>query len=69
MNELINFFKNHTVQKHILFAIAGLIIFFQIIFLALRVYTRHGQALSVPDFYGLRLEEVSRLADETRLQY
>ncbi len=69
MKELINFFKNRTVQKHILLAIGGLFIFFQIIFLALRVYTRHGQALSVPDFNGLKLDEVSRLADQTRLRF
>jgi eukaryotic-like serine/threonine-protein kinase len=69
MKELINFFKNRTVQKHILIAIGGLFVFFEIIFLALRVYTRHGQALSVPDFSGLKLEEVSRLADQTSLRY
>lgn len=69
MKELINFFKNRTVQKHILLAIGGLLVFIELIFLALRVYTRHGQALSVPDFYGLKLSEVSKLADETRLRY
>ncbi|HEY4785843.1 MAG TPA: PASTA domain-containing protein [Bacteroidales bacterium] len=69
MKELINFFKNRTVQKHLLLAFAGLFVIFELVFLALRVYTRHGQALSVPDFNGLKLEEVSRLADETRLRF
>jgi len=69
MKELINFFKNRTVQKNILYAFGGLLTLFILIFLMLRVYTRHGQALSVPDFYGLKLDEVSRLADQTSLRY
>ena len=69
MKEIINFFKNHAVQRHILFAIGGLFLFIELIFLTLRVYTKHGQALSVPDFYGLNIEAVSRLADQTSLRY
>lgn len=69
MSELINFFKNRRVQRNILYAVGGLLIFIELIFLALRVYTRHGQALSVPDFSGLKLDEVSRLADQTSLRY
>ena len=69
MKELINFFKNRTVQKNILYAVGGLFVFLELIFLGLRVYTRHGQALSVPDFSGLNLDEVSRLADQTSLRY
>lgn len=69
MSELINFFKNRTVQKNILFAVGGLFIFIELIFLGLRVYTKHGQALSVPNFVGLKMEEVSKLADQTSLQY
>jgi beta-lactam-binding protein with PASTA domain len=69
MKEIINFFKNRTVQKHILLAFGGLFLFIELIFLALRVYTKHGQALSVPDFYGLNLDAVSRLADQTSLRY
>lgn len=69
MKEIINFFKNRAVQKHILLAFVGLFLFLELIFLALRVYTKHGQALSVPDFYGLNLEAASRLADQTSLRY
>lgn len=68
MKELIGFFKNKTVQKHILGAFGGLILFIFLIFLALNVYTRHGQALSVPDFTGKPLEEAIRLADEKDLK-
>jgi eukaryotic-like serine/threonine-protein kinase len=69
MKELIDFFKNRTVQKHILIAFGGLFLFTILIFLMLRVYTRHGQALSVPVFLGLNLDDVSRLADQRSLRY
>jgi beta-lactam-binding protein with PASTA domain len=69
MKDLINFFKNRTVQKNFLYAFVGLFVFLELIFLALRVYTRHGQALSVPDFSGLTLEEASRMADQKQLRF
>lgn len=57
------------VQKKILFAFIGLIVFIEIVFLALRVYTRHGQALSVPDFSRMTIEEVSKVADLKQLRF
>lgn len=69
MAEFVNFLKNRTVHKHFLYALGGLIIFLELVFLVLRVYTRHGQALSVPNFYGLSLEEVSRTVDQKRLRF
>jgi eukaryotic-like serine/threonine-protein kinase len=68
MKEIILFFKNGSVQKQILFAVIGLIIFIQLIFLGIRVYTRHGQALSVPDFVGQSLDEADKTADQTKLR-
>src|ERR1035437_2021372 len=69
MQEFIKFFKNHTVQKQLIFGFVGLFIFLELVFLALRVYTRHGQALTVPNFIGLTLEEVGRMADQKSLRY
>jgi eukaryotic-like serine/threonine-protein kinase len=68
MKDLIAFFQNREVQKQILYFFGGLIAFIFLIFLSLRVYTRHGQALSVPDFRGKKLEEASSIADQKRLQ-
>jgi eukaryotic-like serine/threonine-protein kinase len=57
------FFKNLTIS--IAMAV-GLII---ILLIWLNIYTRHGQARSVPDFYGLTLEQTARLAKKNRLNY
>jgi len=35
----------------------------------LNIYTRHGQARPVPDFYGLTLEDAARLAKKSKLRY
>lgn len=67
MKDLIAFFQNREVQKQILYFFGGLIAFILLIFLMLRVYTRHGQALSVPDFRGKKMEEALSLADQRRL--
>jgi Uncharacterized protein conserved in bacteria len=40
-----------------------------LIFLSIRLYTRHGQALTVPDFIGMKIDEVEKLADEKHLNY
>lgn len=37
--------------------------------LSLNIYTRHGQAKKVPDFYGLTLEEANSLARKNKVNY
>jgi len=69
MKDFIDFLKNRTFHKHFISAFVGLIVFIFLIFLSLRVYTRHGQALSVPDFSGLSLEEASKITDLKKLRF
>lgn len=40
-----------------------------ILLIWLNFYTRHGQARPVPDFYGLTLEETTKLAKKSKLKY
>jgi beta-lactam-binding protein with PASTA domain len=68
MTDFLEFLKNKTVHRHFLLAIGGLIAFIIVIFLALKVYTRHGQTIEVPDFNSLAMEEVTQAADEKRLE-
>jgi len=55
--------------KHLGLAIAIALGILMILLLWLNIYTRHGQARSVPDFYGLSLEEVKILAKKSRMNY
>jgi beta-lactam-binding protein with PASTA domain len=64
-----NFLLSKIFIKNLSFAItiaAGLIM---ILLLWLNIYTRHGQARPVPDFYGLTIVETARLAKKNKLRY
>mgnify|MGYP001766533915 CR=1 FL=1 len=40
-----------------------------ILLLWLNIYTRHGQSRTVPDFYGLSLEQTEKLAKKSRVKF
>jgi beta-lactam-binding protein with PASTA domain len=69
MKDFIDFLKNRLVQKYLIITVVTIFLIIEFIFLGLKVYTRHGQALSVPDFSKLTLEEVSEIADLKKLQF
>jgi beta-lactam-binding protein with PASTA domain len=62
------FIKSKAFLKHLLFAIAGFVGLLIITFLGLRIYTHHGQKLSVPDFTGLTIEDVHKKAKKSKLR-
>ncbi len=68
MNNLITFLKSKRFWKHFAFAAAGIIVGINIILLLLKLYTHHGQALSVPVFEGLTMEEAQELAKDKKLR-
>jgi len=46
--------------------IVGLIL---VLLIWLNFYTRHGQSRSVPDFYGLNMQQTAKLARKSRVKY
>jgi beta-lactam-binding protein with PASTA domain len=57
------FFKNLAISMVIAVVLVMLLLIW------LNIFTRHGQALPVPDFYGLSLEETQKLAHKNKLRY
>ena len=49
--------------------IAVVVLFVVLIFVAVRVYTRHGQNVSVPELRRLSLTEVKKICDERGLKF
>lgn len=49
--------------------IAVVVLFVVLIFVALRIYTRHGQNVSVPELRRLSLTEVKKICDERGLKF
>jgi len=62
------FIKSKVFFKNLLYAIAVFIGILIITFLGLRIYTHHGQRLSVPDFTGLTIKEVHKKAKQSKLR-
>ena len=55
--------------KNLALAVAFGVGLVMILLIWMNIYTRHGQARPVPDFYGLNLEETAKLAKKSKLRY
>ena len=55
--------------KNLGLAVAVIVGLVMILRIWLNIYTRHGQARPVPDFYGLTLDETVKLAKKNKLRY
>ncbi len=60
--------KSKRFWKHFAYAFGGIIAGIFVILLLLKLYTHHGQALSVPVFEGLTLQEAEQLASDKNLR-
>ncbi len=65
----LRFIFSRVFLKHLSIAIAITIFVVAAIFLFLRIYTRHGQALSVPDLTGLSISEADSVLALRKLQF
>ena len=65
----LRFIFSRVFLKHLAIAIAITILATSIIFLSLRIFTRHGQALSVPNIIGLSIAEVDSILTERKLRF
>jgi beta-lactam-binding protein with PASTA domain len=55
--------------KNLALAVAFVVGMIMILLIWLNIYTRHGQARPVPDFYGLNLKETAVLAKKNKLKF
>lgn len=67
--EFLRFIISKFFLKHLGLAIVITVAIVLITMLYLRLYTHHGQARPVPDFYSLTPEEVAEKAKENKLDY
>lgn len=64
-----NFILSKVFLKNLGLAISIIVGVILILLLWMNLYTRHGQARPVPDFYGLTMEETILLAKKSKLKY
>jgi beta-lactam-binding protein with PASTA domain len=65
---LLKYLRSKSFYKHLTYAIGGITVLLILTFLILKVYTHHGQALPVPDFKGLTMEEVYKKAKKSKMR-
>ena len=58
-----HFFKNLAIAIGIAFGI------FVLLFISLRIYTHHGEALAVPDLFGYTLQEADSVINDRMMTY
>ena len=64
-----DFIFSKVFVKNLAIAFGLLVGIIMILLIWLNIYTRHGQARPVPDFYGLNLTETAKLAKKNKLKY
>lgn len=64
-----NFIFSKLFLKQLGIAFLIIIGFTMIMLLGLNIYTRHGQAITVPDFTGLNIDETRALAKKSKLRF
>ncbi len=64
-----NFILSKVFIKNFGLAVAIIVGAIMILLIWLNLYTRHGQARPVPDFYGLTLEQTEKLAKKNKLSF
>lgn len=64
-----NFILSKEFFKNLGFAVIIVVGFVILLLIWMNFYTRHGQARPVPDFYGLNMEETTKLAKKNKLRF
>jgi beta-lactam-binding protein with PASTA domain len=67
--DFLRFLISRLFLKHLLIAISIILFVSVIALLFMRIYTRHGQALSVPDLIGMSIPEADSVLTERELRY
>jgi beta-lactam-binding protein with PASTA domain len=65
----LRFLISRLFLKHLLIAVSIIVFVSLVALLFMRIYTRHGQALSVPDLIGLGIPEADSILAERQLRY
>ena len=63
----LRFLISKVFLKHLAIAVGVTLVFMFAVFLFLRIYTRHGQALSVPNLQGMSIQEADSILSERNL--
>ena len=64
MTKILDFLHKRPVIKHLLLAGAAFVGFILLVIVFLRIVTRHGEAIELPDFTSMQVEDAMLVADD-----
>jgi beta-lactam-binding protein with PASTA domain len=68
-SDIIKFLTTRHFLKHLVLAIGIGLGIFILLFVSLRIYTHHGEALAVPDLFGYTLQEADSIVEDRKMTY
>ena len=68
-SQIIGYIKRNILLKNLLLAVAIIMTVLFVVFTSLRLYTHHGEALTVPDLTGLTVDEAGKILKDRKLSY
>jgi beta-lactam-binding protein with PASTA domain len=60
--------SENIIVRNLVFAVCAILVFMAVVSVALNLFTRHNRYKEVPDFVGIQLVEVERMADKEKLR-
>jgi beta-lactam-binding protein with PASTA domain len=69
MKNLFEFFKSRAFLKNLGIALGSLLLLGWLILKSLDVYTHHGKTIAVPDFSGLKINDLNAFINDRPLKY
>jgi len=66
--KLIHFLTSKDFLKHLIIAAIVAVVIVSTTFIALNIYTQHGDSFPVPDFKGKTIEEAEKIAENNQLE-
>lgn len=69
MTSFFQFIKTKSFLKHLAIAVISMSLLFWLIFHLLGNYTLHGETIAVPDFSGLKINELDKFIEGKELNY
>jgi len=66
--KLIHFLSSKDFLKHLIIAVIVAVVIVSTTFIALNIYTQHGDSFPVPDFKGKTIEEAEKIAENNQLE-
>jgi eukaryotic-like serine/threonine-protein kinase len=68
-SQFLQFLKNSLILRHLFLAAIIFIALLLFVLFMLQFYTHHGEALTVPNLCGLKLEDAAKVLDNRGMQY